>query len=205
MLDTESIYRLAWQQAASEMQFDMNDTLYANFVGHGIEECKIILIQIYGDSFPLADFLKRSLLICRQHIAEFGISIKPGLMELLDFAENSHIRKAIATSSGRSNALFCLGDLVHKVEVLVTRDDVVQGKPQPDLYVAAAQRLGLPIQECLALEDSNSGVQAACAANMSVIMVPDLLPPDIQTAAQVACVCASLHEVQALLQCLNES
>jgi beta-phosphoglucomutase-like phosphatase (HAD superfamily) len=91
------------------------------------------------------------------------------------------------------------------MEALVTRDDVAQVKPQPDLYLEAVQRLGLSPAECLALEDSDLGVQAAYVAQVNVIMVPDLLPPSAQSTAQAVCICASLHEVQTLLQGLNES
>jgi HAD superfamily hydrolase (TIGR01509 family) len=200
MLDTESIYHVAWQRAASELGYDMSDEMYVQFVGRPINECTSMLMDIYGDQFPLDAFLKRGADICRQHIATYGIAYKPGLGELLDFLERIPMRLAVATSSNRRHTLHCLGDLAQRFEVIVTGDEVAQGKPAPDIYMLAAQRLNVLPAECLVLEDSAAGVQAAHAALMRVILVPDLKPPSAQASTQATCICASLHEVRALLQ-----
>jgi len=73
---------------------------------------------------------------------------------------------------------------------------VKQGKPAPDILLLAAQRLSLAPEQCLVLEDAESGAQAALAAGMSVIIVPDLRQPSHQLTEQVHRVCASLHEVR---------
>ena len=67
-------------------------------------------------------------------------------------------------------------DMLSRFEVIVTRTDVARGKPYPDLFTRAALELGVPADQCVALEDSYNGVRAVHAAGMKVIMVPDLLP-----------------------------
>ena len=76
----------------------------------------------------------------------------------------------------------------------------MRGKPAPDIFLLAAERLALSPADCLALEDSEAGALAALAAGMSVILVPDLKPPSDALSAQVDRVCSSLHEVRELLR-----
>jgi beta-phosphoglucomutase-like phosphatase (HAD superfamily) len=84
----------------------------------------------------------------------------------------------------------------------VTGDEVTQGKPAPEIFLLTAARLRLMPQQCLVLEDADAGVQAAYAAGMPVIMVPDLHRPPALIAAQATHICSSLHEVKDLLAAL---
>src|SRR5207302_1685493 len=106
------------------------------------------------------------------------LRVKPGAVELLDAAESARLPRAVATSSSRAKAMHHLraAGIVDRFDAVVTRDDVVRGKPHPDLFLRAASALAIAPARCLALEDSYNGVRAAHAAGMPVIMVPDLLP-----------------------------
>jgi beta-phosphoglucomutase-like phosphatase (HAD superfamily) len=88
--------------------------------------------------------------------------------------------------------------LVH-FDAVVTRDDVAQPKPHPDLFLEAARRLAVAPEDCLAIEDSHTGVRAALAAGMMTVMVPDLVPPDDELRARCVAVHASLHDLEVLL------
>jgi len=200
MLDTESIYRLAWIQTASEFGFSLDDALYLQFVGRHLDDCKTMLLQVFGDQFPLSSFLRKSLLACRQHIDAYGVSAKPGLLELLDFVAATGLRTAVATSSGRAHAQKCMGELAGRFDVIVTGDDVTRRKPAPDIFEITASRLNVSPPECLVLEDSDAGVEAASAASMRVVMVPDLKPPSPRAVMQASHIVTSLYEVRALLE-----
>nr|MBQ6739582.1 HAD family hydrolase [Synergistaceae bacterium] len=68
-------------------------------------------------------------------------------------------------------------DVKYKFEHIITWQPGMKGKPAPDIFLAAARELEVNPEECLVLEDSYNGVRAAHAANMNVIMIPDLLKP----------------------------
>jgi HAD superfamily hydrolase (TIGR01509 family) len=199
IVDTEVVYRMAWQQSATDLGYCMSDDLYSSFVGRRTVDCKAIFVEFYGSNFPLSDFLVRSDQLYQEHAKRYGISTKPGLYELLDFLDARHLPKVVATSTERINALFCLGGLANRFTLIVTGDDVAQGKPAPDIFLLAATRLQLAPRQCLVLEDADAGVQAAHTAGIPVIIVPDLNLPSAQIAAKAACVCSSLHEVKDLL------
>jgi beta-phosphoglucomutase-like phosphatase (HAD superfamily) len=86
-----------------------------------------------------------------------------------------------------------------RLPVVVTRDDVVRGKPHPDLFLKAAWAIGIPPERCLAVEDSFNGIRAAHAAGMMPVMVPDLLAPTPDIRALCVEIVADLHAVRQLL------
>ena len=98
----------------------------------------------------------------------------PGLMELLDALEAAGIPKAICTSSSRRvlTAVLSRFDLEPRFLFTLTAEDITHGKPHPEIYLKAATRLGLPPQEILVLEDSQTGCRAAADAGTFAVAVP---------------------------------
>jgi HAD superfamily hydrolase (TIGR01509 family) len=99
----------------------------------------------------------------------------PGVLDYLDAAQAMDLRLAVASSSPRSwvaGYLEQLG-LLDRFETICTSDDVAHTKPEPDLYLAALARLGVPGAQAVALEDSPNGVRAAQAAGMRGVAVPN--------------------------------
>jgi len=195
LLDSEPLYRATWKAAASSLGYPIDDVLYERFVGRGNAESELILREHFGEAFPLDEFHSLWSRDFDERVST--IARKPGAIELLDALGG--IPKALATSSPRILALRCLGDLASRFAALAFGDEVSHAKPAPDLFLLAAQRLGIAPADCLVLEDSEAGVRAARAAGMDVIIVPDLVPPSDEIASMATRVCATLHEVAAML------
>jgi HAD superfamily hydrolase (TIGR01509 family) len=102
------------------------------------------------------------------------LDLMPGLLDLLGELEHADVPKAIATSSGREFATTVLDkfDLRPRFRFVLTCDDIVRGKPDPQIYQLAASRLGLAPQRLLVLEDSQNGCRAAIAAGTVAVAVP---------------------------------
>jgi beta-phosphoglucomutase-like phosphatase (HAD superfamily) len=83
-----------------------------------------------------------------------------------------------------------------RFDEIICRGDYEKGKPAPDPFLKAAERLGVEARLCLALEDSHIGVRSAAAAGMMTIMVPDLLEPTDELRDLCAFVACDLHEVR---------
>ena len=98
----------------------------------------------------------------------------PGLFELLDHIEAKGLPKGVATSSPRDYLEHMLGrfDLQPRFPVTLTAEDVTHGKPHPEIYLTAAQRLGVEPAEMLVLEDSHAGTKAGVAAGAYVVSIP---------------------------------
>ena len=196
MLDTEVIARIAWQRAGEDLGFTISDALFASFIGRTANDSDAMLREVWGAEFPSTQLRQRITHHWDTHIAEHGVPSKPGLVELLDFLVEKGIRRAVATSSRKENAKKKLTPFKAYFEVLVTGDDIKNGKPAPDIFLLAAKELGLQPEECLVLEDSFAGMRAAKAAGIEAIMVPDLLTPN----EEIDHVRESLHEVRAYLE-----
>lgn len=202
MLDTERLARRAWQAAMAAHGFTLPDEIYLQFVGRTREDTEQILRRTYGPDFPYAEVYRERQANVAAAIARDGLPLKPGLLELLDWLEEAGLPRAVASSSSRAAVLDRLGrvGLLDRFAAHVGGDEVRRGKPEPDIFLAAAARLGLPAEGCLVLEDSELGVQAAHAAGMRALMIPDLKPPSPGTAALAEAVLLSLHEARRFIQ-----
>jgi len=196
MLDTERLERDLWRAQAQRHGYDISAEFNARLVGRRAVDAEQILLQHFGPAFPLEQIKADVRFHWERIAATDGMPRKPGLEELLAALEIAQIPKAVATSTVRAKALVSLGVLAGRFQALACGDDVVNGKPAPDIYLLAARRLGVPPQLALALEDSLPGVAAARAAGMPVIMIPDLVLPT----ATPEYICASLAQVAEWLQ-----
>jgi HAD superfamily hydrolase (TIGR01509 family) len=113
----------------------------------------------------------------------------PGLFDLLARLEQAGIPKAIATSSPKALMDACLDhfNLHARFQFFLTAEDVKQGKPNPEIYLTAASRLGIPPAEMVVLEDSQNGCKAAASAGAFTVAIPGAhsLDHDFSTAAIV--------------------
>ena len=101
-----------------------------------------------------------------------------GLPGFLEEARKLHIPVALATSAGKTNIEYTLSGTGLKpyFDVLVGGEDVLQGKPDPEIFLMAAQRLGIPAPRCLVFEDALLGIEAACRAGMKAVAITTTLP-----------------------------
>lgn len=196
LVDSERLERRVWQAAAGDHGVAMSDERFASFVGHPAEECDRLLGHYYGEAFDVSGFRATCDRRMRAIIEHEGVPLRPGALEWIEFVRDLGIPLGLATSSAPTLVRERLGDLVSVFAGVVTRADVARGKPHPDLYLAAAARLGVAPEASLALEDSPTGAQAALAAGMPVVVVPDLVPVPPNVSALAAGVFDSLHAVR---------
>jgi HAD superfamily hydrolase (TIGR01509 family) len=107
-------------------------------------------------------------------LLDLHLAIMPGLMDLLAALERAGLPKAIATSSSRRLTYACLDpfQLAPRFSFILTSEDITHGKPNPEIYLLAARRFGVPPGEMLVLEDSQNGSRAAAAAGAFTVAVP---------------------------------
>ena len=202
LLDTEKVYFNSLVAALNASGYtDDAVALGHAMVGLPGPACEAMLLDRYGETFPLAE-INRAFLVNRDKFMEAGLPLKSGTLELLDGLAAADCPMAIVTSSSRSSAErnLSLAGIRSRFDTILTLDDVTRGKPSPDLYLLAARRLGFAPQVCIAVEDSNHGVAASHAAGAITIMVPDMAPPTDETRAKCAAVLPDLNAVLAMLR-----
>jgi HAD superfamily hydrolase (TIGR01509 family) len=130
--------------------------------------------KTFNLSIPAEEMMRRSGEIAVDFFAN-KIGLFPSTREVLEELQQMNLRLAVATSSVSASARPFLDrhNLTPLFDVIVTGDEVEHGKPQPDIYLRAAEKLRVAPDACLVIEDSLSGIAAANAANMRVAAIPD--------------------------------
>lgn len=200
MLDTEPLYKKAWQLASTELGYEIDDTFYAKFIGRPTSDCEVLLLRKFGSDFPLDPFRLRWPQLWQNEAAK-GIPIKAGLPEILTFLKHNGLSFAVATSSDAEHTEISLrrAGLDGCFGIVVTGDEVLRGKPAPDIYIEAARRLRIDASQCMALEDSEVGIIAAREAGMLAVLIPDLVGPTDPAVEAASFILGSLHEARDLL------
>lgn len=201
LMDTESLAMRGLEQAAIEMGISAPESFRYAMIGVPADRCRVLVQERFGPGFPAEDYLAAASRHMDAMIEAGALRLKPGVRCLLSHLEELEMPKAVATSSSRVKAEHHLRStgIFGRFDAIVTRDDVARGKPHPDLFMQAAQKLGTRAEHCLALEDSYNGVRAAYAAGATVIMVPDLLPPTNEMRERCALIATDLHAVRPLI------
>ena len=200
LFDTEVLYQEAIQLAAAEGGHEVAIDVFNRTVGLPWAQSRALLLSHFGEAFPVDEFQETWV----RHfwvIAETRLALKLGALELLDTLDQFGLPRAIATSSSRRTVERHLTahNLMGHFQEIVGHGDYERGKPAPDPFLKAAERLGVEPQRCLALEDSHNGVRSASSAGMMTIMVPDLLEPTDEIRGLCAFVVRDLYEVRSLI------
>ena len=198
VLDTERIYLECCIPAAEELGLAGIEDVVCECVGTTDEETQKKFQAYYGEDAPLEEFNRQVYDSFEKRAEEYGIPVKEGVVDLLDFLRKKGAKIAIGSSTHSDIIETELGDagLYEYFDVIVGGEMAKASKPAPDVFLLAAEKLQADIKDCIIIEDSFNGVRAARAAGATVFMVPDLLEPTEEIRALTDRVFGSLTEVK---------
>lgn len=201
VLDTEKLYTRFWQEAACACGYPMTkeQALGMRSLNRGAGLAKM---QSYFGPEVDYDFIRQKRIeLMDAFVEKEGVTLKPGIHELLAFLKGRGIKTAIATSSPIERTVLYLTSvgLQDSFDELVSGYMVEKGKPEPDIYLYAAKKLGAEPCNCMVLEDSPAGILAAHRAGCVPVMIPDQDEPDEETMKLLYAKADSLTAVIALL------
>ena len=199
MFDTEQIAQHVWEEAVEQFGYQTPNNAFLGVIGKARPDVESYTRQVFGDEFPFDSVYQRKQQLLREHLKNYGMPLKPGIIELLDWLEKQSVVIALASSSPCEVILDHLeqaGIDSERFSVIIGGDEVVRGKPAPDIFILAAAKLSVPTDECIVIEDSNAGIHAAHKAGMLPLMVPDLIPPTEETKRLAYRIFLNLHDVR---------
>ncbi len=201
LFDSERVLFEVMVATAPKFGVEVDREHFLSLIGLRLAESRALMRARFGEDFPLDDFIAAVGVGGREINTRNGVILKPGVVELLDHLDALGLPAAIATSSNPAMVERNLAQhgLTGRFKAIVARGDYENGKPAPDPFLKAAERLGVPPENCLALEDSHNGVRSACAAGMMTIMVPDMLEATEEMRRLTVYVDESLHVVRGRL------
>ena len=197
LLDTERIALAAFHDACGCFGLADHTALFMRCVGVTHVRSLQIMQEGLGEQVDHLDFDAAWEAKFTARTTARPIPLKQGAAQLLARLAGRRVPLAVATSTVAADAdqrLRATG-IRHHFDAIVGGDQVERSKPHPDIYLKAAAALGQSPQRCLALEDSENGVRAAISAGMTVIQVPDMVPPSPALSRLGHTVLASLDEV----------
>jgi HAD superfamily hydrolase (TIGR01509 family) len=200
LVDTETVFRDAMIEVSRRRGHDLPLAVFLRMVGLPREGSRTVAMNHFGDDFDYEPWIGEVSDTAHARL-QVGVTIKTGVLELLDDLEAASIPRAVATSSGHSTVELQLGrnGLLPRFQAVVAAGDYARGKPSPDPFLEAARRLGVEPSACLALEDSHNGVRAAHAAGMMTVMVPDLLEATAEMHELCVTIARTLHDVRDMI------
>lgn len=202
VLDTEKLYTRFWQEAANALGYPMTkeQALGMRSLNRGAGLAK--MQSYFGPDVDYDAIRMKRIEMMDAFVEQEGVTLKPGIHELLAYLKEHGIKTAIATSSPIERTIKYLTSvgLQDSFHELISGYMVEKGKPAPDIYLYAAEKLGVLPGNCMVLEDSPAGILAAHRAGCFPVMVPDQDEPDAEMTALLYAKAKNLLAVISLLE-----
>ena len=197
MIDSERVtYNEYVKKLAQLGHHDFTEELYRNCLGKNKQGICQVFIDHYGQDFPMTEVWDDAHVWIDESLRQY-VPKKKGLVELLEYLKANNYKTIVATSSGRARVDEILknGNLTEYFDDSICGDEVTHGKPHPEIFLTACQKLDVKPEEALVLEDSEAGILAAYDGHIDVICVPDMKYPEPQFVEKVTKIVDSLDEV----------
>ncbi|WP_195268013.1 HAD family phosphatase [Eubacterium sp. 1001713B170207_170306_E7] len=203
MFDTETISIPSWVKAGEILGYPITEAMIYELFGMNPVAVNAYWKERFGEAFDCGAAMKLHLDYMEDYVRENGVPLKPGLIALLDYLKAQGYRYTIASSTQRPMIKMYLeraGISHYFKDDIVGGDEITNGKPAPDIYLKAADKLGVSPERCMVFEDSLAGIESAWRAGMKPVMVPDKVPADQTTEARLYAMLETLDEAIGLLK-----
>ena len=188
MFNTEDLFNITGREVLRRRGLLLTDELLSRMMGRRAHEAFAAMVEMHELKESVEELITESQEIFYALLSA-QLAPMPGLFELLERIEQRRLPKGVATSSPRAYLEDILNrfDLLPRFDMTLTAEDVTHGKPHPEIYLAAAERLGVAAGEMIVLEDSEAGTRAAAAAGAIAVSVPNhhSRPHDFSAATHV--------------------
>lgn len=201
MFDSERLVFEIWKEMTSELGLEFTVDVFKQTIGLRRDESEKFYKSFFGEGFDYSSLKLKSRAMFMERINRDGVPIKKGLIALLDYLKSNGVRLAVATSTSAQTAhkVIRLAGVYDYFDSFVCGEDVTNGKPAPDVFLKAAEKIGVEPNDCVAFEDSINGIKSAYAAKMTTVMVPDFLQPTDEIKPMINFLCKSLDEAIAYI------
>lgn len=178
IFDTERIYTEGWMEGARRYGYPLKEEMLVEFHGRSKEQNGEAFRRLFGADAKYPEVRKIRRDYIEKTLAEKGVPLKPGLLEIFSALRERDIRICIATASLRKRAerLWAETGITDLIDFSVCGDEVTVCKPEPEIFLTAAARCGALPSECLVFEDAANGILAARRAGCHPVLIPDTEP-----------------------------
>ena len=201
MVDSETVTYEGCKYVLNKLGLDITKDFYKTTLGKTVKEGR----QLYRDQYPGIDLnalFEEVYDYMDDVFTNEGVPIKKGLIELLEYLTDHNYIKMVASSSTREHVedVLSKADVLKYIDDSICGDEVINGKPNPEIFIKACEKLNINRDEAIVLEDSEAGIEAAYNGHIPVICIPDMKYPDQKHIDMTYCLLDDLSQVINLLE-----
>jgi len=208
ILDSERLGREIYIRKCHEMGYpQMNDEIFVTLLGKTRDEDRRLMKAALGEEFPFDEMYDAYREELYTSATRGQLPCKAGVKECFEGLKARGIKIALATSTARpmvQNYQKYIPEMRDVFDFMVCGAEAGRSKPAPDVFLKAAEGLGLDVHECIGVEDSVAGLQSQTAAGCVRVLVPDILPCDERFEGLWDYCLPTLHELCGVIDRLNQ-
>ena len=196
MIDSERVTFECFEEVLAKTDRTISRDFYIRLIGRTYDASLKLIEEEYGDSFNIEKTVEDVHSLLAKRFEAEGVPEKQGIRDLLEYLKGSEFKIFVATSSSRDRVDTILeqSGLNMYIDGSVCGDEVKSSKPDPELFLNACRKAGCKPAEAYVLEDSEAGIEAAYAAGIDCIAVPDLKYPADEVAKKARWIVGSLSD-----------
>lgn len=177
LIDSEQMNINCWKALIDEENIDLDIQIIIDTTGSSGKEANEYVKSKIDKDLPLDELRIRKDKLFIGNVEKKGMPLKKGVIELFNYLDKKHIKKILVTSTFEERASFLLkhANIINCFDLKIFGSNKFRSKPFPDLYNKMKLLACLKSEECLVLEDSENGINAANSANIDVIGIPDII------------------------------
>ncbi len=204
MIDSERVTYEEYVKKLSQLGYSFNEPTYRQCLGKNKQGICQVFYDNFGQVFPMKEVWDDVHVAIDERL-EQEVPIKKGLTELLHYLKEHNYKTIVATSSARNRVDKILNNagIYQFFDDIICGDEVTHGKPHPEIFLTACQKLNVDSQQAIVLEDSEAGIQAAYSGNIKVICVPDMKYPEPEFKKKTTLIVNSLDDVIPYLESIK--
>lgn len=202
IIDTEKYYRKNWPKTFASFGYSITDEQGLKLRSLGSPYAEEYLKKLFGEDIDVEAIKKYARSLVDEDVKKNGIEVKPGVMSCLKFLRSKNIKVAIVTATAVERTKRYVDEigLSAYFDDIISAKDVKCGKPAPDVYLTACEKLNIKPENTIAVEDSPNGVMSASRAGCNTVMVPDQTEPDDELKEYIFVTLKSLNDFESMVK-----
>ena len=180
IFDTERQYLKEWEAIFKKYGYKMKKEIYISVMGRGRKKVKEIFKEKFGEDLPIDKMYIEKDKMLKKAVENNKVPLKEGALELLEFLKENGYKIALATSAKRERVKIQVSHakIENIFDAIVCSEDITNSKPDPEIFLKAAEKVCVNPENCIVIEDSEAGIKAAFNAKMMGFHIEDLKKAD---------------------------
>lgn len=201
IFDSENLFMQYLSKEMEKYEYKLTREIYVTMLGWNLNLVKDFMKKTYGEDYPFEEISAAARRDMHDRAHSEGLPVKKGIRELLEYLKEHKIKTAVASSTYTNFVTDYIksAGLYPFFDVIVGGDMAERSKPEPDIFLKACELLSEKAEDCIVIEDSETGVTAALNGNIRAICIPDMKAPSNEVSKKLFALAKDGFEVKEII------